>query len=70
MELQQNVGGRDRLARAIVAVVLSIVAIGAWGAGKRLVVLVAAMGALSFGFNAITCFCGVNQTLGIDTTDE
>lgn len=70
MEFEQNVGGRDRLARAILAVGLGIVAIGAWNAGKRPVGFLAVMGALAFGFNAITCFCGVNETLGIDTTDE
>lgn len=70
MEFEQNVGHRDRLARAILAGGLGIVAIGTWRAGKRPVGFLALIGALALGFNAITCFCGVNATLGMDTTDE
>lgn len=70
MALDQNVGGRDRLARALLAVVLTLVAVRSFRSGKRQAGLLAVAGALGFGFNATTCFCGLNETLGIDTTDE
>jgi len=68
--VEKNVGGRDRLVRALLAVVLTVVAVGALGDGKRTTGLLAGVGALAFGFNAMTCFCGLNETLGIDTTEE
>ena len=67
---ESNVGGRDRLARALLAALLTIVAISTFRKGKRKTGLLALVGALGFGFNATTCFCGLNQALGIDTTDE
>ncbi len=67
---ETNVGGRDRLVRVLLAVVLTSVAIGSLRSGKRRAGLLAAVGALGFGFNATTCFCGINETLGIDTTRE
>jgi hypothetical protein len=67
---ETNVGGRDRLARALLAVVLTSVAIRSLRSGRRRAGLLAAVGALGFGFNATTCFCGMNETLGIDTTRE
>lgn len=69
MKFERNVGKRDRLGRAILAVAFALIAIGAIRKGRRRRVLVAATGALALGFNAITCFCGVNETLGIDTTE-
>jgi len=67
---EKNVGGRDRLVRALLAALLTIVAISTLRKGKRKTGLIALVGALGFGFNATTCFCGMNKTLGIDTTDE
>lgn len=66
----KNVGGTDRLLRAIGAVVLTVVAVGALKSGKRARGLLAGVGALGLGFNAVTCFCGLNETLGIDTTSD
>lgn len=66
---EKNVGGRDRLARALLAVLLTVVAISTLRKGKSKTGLLALVGALGFGFNATTCFCGLNQALGIDTTD-
>jgi hypothetical protein len=68
--IEKNVGGRDRIIRSILAVVLTIVAVRTLRNGNRTSGLVALAGALGFGFNATTCFCGLNRTLGIDTTDE
>jgi hypothetical protein len=70
MNVTPNVGGRDRLARAVLAMVSTIVAIRALRSGRAGVGLVAAAGAVGFGFNAVTCFCGVNRALGIDTADR
>lgn len=70
MDTTKNVGGRDRLARTLLAVVLTVVAISTLRKGKRKAGLLALLGALGFGFNATTGFCGMNETLGIDTTDE
>ncbi|WP_251330809.1 YgaP-like transmembrane domain [Haloplanus pelagicus] len=65
-----NVGGRDRLVRTLLAAFLTVVAIRALERGKRATGLLAAAGALGFGFNAVTCFCGVNEALGVDTTED
>ena len=67
---KKNVGGRDRLARALLATLLTVVAISTLRSGKRKTGLLALVGALGFGFNAVTCFCGLNKTLGIDTTTD
>ena len=67
--MESNVGGRDRIARAVLAVVLTVVAMGALASGNRSRGLVFGVAALGLGFNAVTCFCGVNRTLGIDTTE-
>jgi hypothetical protein len=69
MELDENVGGRDRLARAVLAAVLTVVALGALRSGNRTRGLLAGVAAVGFGVNAVTCFCGLNRALGLDTTD-
>jgi len=68
--LPDNVGGRDRLVRALLAVALTVVAATALRSGRRSVGALAALGALGAGFNAVTCFCGLNAALGIDTSEE
>lgn len=68
--VEQNVGGKDRLARTLLAAVLTVVAISTLKNGKRKAGLLALVAALGFGFNATTQFCGLNKTLGIDTTSE
>jgi len=67
---KKNVGGRDRLVRTLLAAFLTVVAISTIKKGKRKTGLLALVGALGFGFNATTCFCGLNKTLGIDTTSD
>jgi len=49
---------------------LTIVAISTLRKGKRKTGFLALVWTLGVGFNATTCFCGLNKTLGIDTTDE
>lgn len=67
---EQNVGGRDRLARATLAVALTVVAVRALRTGQRTRGLVAGLLAVGFGLNAVTCFCTVNRLLGLDTTGD
>jgi len=68
MDSDKNVGGRDRLIRAVLAVVLTIVSVRWLRSGKRKRGLLAGVGALGLGFNASTGYCGFNDTLDIDTT--
>jgi len=70
MDLPENVGGRDRLARAVLAIVLTIAAVRSLRNGKRLRGLLAGIGALVFGFNATTKYCGLNDELNVDTTGD
>jgi len=70
MDTEPNVGGRDRLARAALAVLLTVVAVRSLRRARWKIGLLAVVGALGFGFNATTCFCGLNDRLGIDTTTE
>jgi len=67
MRVERNVGGYDRIARTLLAVVL--VAVGVWAstAGRQLVALGAVLAAAGLLFNAVTGFCGINAALGIDT---
>ncbi|SEN45524.1 Protein of unknown function [Halorientalis persicus] len=68
--VETNVGGTDRKGRALLAVVLTVVAVATLRKGNRKTGLLAGIGALAFGFNATTCFCGLNAALGIDTSEE
>jgi len=70
MEDKQNVGGRDRIVRLLLTVVLSIVAVTSLRRGKRLRGLLAGVGALGVGFTSTTGYCGVNDALGVDTTTD
>jgi hypothetical protein len=67
---ETNVGGRDRLVRSLLAALLTVVAVNTLRNGRRKAGVLALVGALGFGFNATTGFCGMNETLGIDTTEE
>ncbi|ATW86852.1 Protein of unknown function (DUF2892) [Halohasta litchfieldiae] len=67
---EQNVGGTDRLLRAAFAVVFTVLAVTAIRKRNYYLLLSAGLGAIGLGFNAVTCFCGLNEALGIDTTEE
>lgn len=69
MDIESNVGGRDRFVRAILAVVLTAIAVKTLRKGKQKTGLVALLGGIGLGINATTCFCGLNKALGIDTTE-
>ncbi|MFB6167887.1 MAG: DUF2892 domain-containing protein [Halobellus sp.] len=68
--MNQNVGGFDRLLRAALAVVLSVVAVAAAVEGATTLAVATGLGALGAGFNATTGWCGVNAACGFDTTGE
>jgi len=70
MDLDSNVGGRDRLVRATLAALFTVVAIRSLRGGRRTLGLLAGAGALGFGCNATTCFCGLNRALGSDTSES
>lgn len=65
---ERNVGGRDRLVRAVLAVCFAVAGVAALLAGRRAVGTVALLAALGTGFNAVVCWCGLNAALGLDTT--
>lgn len=67
---EPNVGGRDRIARAALAVGFAVVAVQALRTGRRARSLVAGVLAVGFALSVVTCFCTVNRVLGVDTTDE
>ena len=67
MVLERNVGGTDRIARAVVGIALVAVAVGAFLTARRGVGVAAALAGAGLLFNAATQFCGVNALLGIDT---
>jgi hypothetical protein len=69
MPTEKNVGGADRLLRAVLAVALTVVAVRALKSGSRSKGLLAGVTAAGLAYNAVTCFCGVNAALGIDTAD-
>lgn len=53
--MNANVGGRDRFARGVLAVAFALVAVWAFRNGRRASGVAASMGALGFGFDAVTC---------------
>ena len=69
MSLDTNVGGKDRLLRGVFAIVFTVVAVSALRKRNYTTLLAASVGAVGLGFNAVTCFCGLNETLGIDTSE-
>jgi threonine dehydrogenase-like Zn-dependent dehydrogenase len=70
MGLKKNVGGRDRLVRALLAVVLTIVAVRSLRNGKRRTGLLAGVGALGVGFTATSRYRGTNDTASGDATAD
>ncbi|SEW22846.1 YgaP family membrane protein [Halobacterium jilantaiense] len=68
--VERNVGGRDRLVRTVLAVALTALAVVKLRDGDRTTGLLAGVAAAGLGFNAVTCFCGLNAALGVDTTSE
>ncbi|MFC6837371.1 YgaP family membrane protein [Halomarina ordinaria] len=69
MELKRNVGGVDRTARGVLGALLAVVALVALLRGQRRVAGLTVLASAGLLFNAVTCFCGLNAALGLDTTD-
>jgi len=67
--LDRNVGGIDRMARAILAV--AAFGIGIWGlaAGPLVVGVAGVIAGAVFTFNVVTQYCITNAMLGIETCD-
>ncbi len=68
--MEKNVGGTDRIVRAALAVSFAVGALLALRRGQRSVGVLATVAAIGMAINAVTCFCGLNKTLGIDTTTD
>lgn len=66
-ETQRNVGGYDRIARAVLGVVFFAIAVYAATASRQLLAVFAMIASAGLLFNAATQFCGVNAVLGLDT---
>jgi hypothetical protein len=63
----RNVGGIDRIVRAVLAV--GLLGVGAWGlfTGETTVGAVGLLAGAGLAFNAVTQFCIANHLLGVDT---
>jgi hypothetical protein len=70
VDVERNVGGIDRIGRAVLAVAFAALALGALGRGRRDLAVLALLGSAGMTVNAVTCFCGLNAALGLDTTSE
>ena len=70
MELRKNVGGRKRLARTALAVVLTAVAISSLRKRKRLRGVLAGAGALALGYDATSGPSELKEMVGIDSASE
>lgn len=70
MELSKSVDSRNRLARAILAVGLGVIAIGSARKGKRLYGVLAGVGALALGYGATAGSGEPGNSFGIDATRE
>jgi hypothetical protein len=56
--------------RGVFTILLTLTAVNTLRQRKYKFGILAAAGAVGLGFNTVTCFCGLNEALGIDTTDE
>jgi len=63
----RNVGGIDRIVRAVLAV--GLLGVGAWGlfAGETAIGAISLLAGGGLAFNAVTQFCVANHLLGVDT---
>lgn len=64
----QNVGGTDRVARTVAGVVLVLLAIRAIRGGRRWRGLLLGLAGTLLLKSAGTCYCEVNEAVGVDTT--
>jgi hypothetical protein len=64
---EQNVGGIDRYARAVLAAVFLGIGVVALVFSRPVLGLGAFLASAGLGFNAVSGFCGINAMLGVDT---
>ncbi|WP_254763565.1 YgaP family membrane protein [Natrinema marinum] len=67
--MQRNVGGLDRIVRAVLGTWLLVVAGAALLTDRRTTAAATAIAGSGLLINAVTRFCGGNFVLGIDTTE-
>ena len=68
--MERNVGGLDRIVRGVLGIWLVVVAAAAYRDDKPERAAIAAVAGVGLLQNAVTCFCGGNYLLGIDTTTD
>ena len=68
--MQRNVGGRDRIVRGVLGIWLVAVAAAAYWDDQPERAAMAGIAGSGLLWNAVTCFCGGNYLLGIDTTTD
>ena len=68
--MKRNVGGLDRIVRGVLGIWLVVVAAAAYRDDKPERAAIAAVAGVGLLQNAVTCFCGGNYLLGIDTTTD
>jgi hypothetical protein len=68
MELKKNVGDRSQLARTVLTIALTLVAVRSLRKGKRVTGVLAGAGAVALGYSATTKPGKITE--GIDTTNE
>jgi len=66
-ERMRNVGGYDRLARAVLGLLLLGIAVVAALSDRQLLAVFGMIASAGMLFNAATQFCGINAVLGLDT---
>ncbi|PSP60397.1 DUF2892 domain-containing protein [Halobacteriales archaeon QH_7_66_37] len=67
MTFQRNVGGIDRIARTILAVVFLGIGVLVFTDGRQALGAGALIAGAGLGFNAVSGFCGLNAMLGVNT---
>ncbi len=68
--MERNVGGLDRIARGVLGIWLVVVAAAAYRDDNPERAAIAGIAGAGLLQNAVTCFCGGNYLLGIDTTTD
>lgn len=68
LNIQQNVGGFDRIIRGVLGIWLVVVAVAALLDNRRVTAITTAIAGAGLLQNAVSGFCGCNALFGIDTT--
>lgn len=68
LNIQQNVGGFDRIIRGVLGIWLVVVAVAALLDNRRVTAITTAIAGAGLLQNAVSGFCGCNALFGINTT--